>query len=73
MEKKVNILKLVLAASFLVSLTACHKMVVGKFDEARLKETNGNSWGVPVPRPVVWGFTGIPRDCKDCPANTQTK
>lgn len=61
-----------LATLLLFALTGCEKMVIGKLDETKLKETKA-SWGVPQSRPVVWGFTGIPRDCKDCPASETKK
>ncbi len=52
----------------LITQPACTKLVVGKKDDAQLKK-HSNHWGLPKMRPVVWGFTGIERDCAeaDCP------
>ncbi len=59
----------------LALLSSCTNWVAGHNDKTELKHSS-EMWGVPKTRPVVFGFTGIDRDCTEkdpCPSEQAKK
>lgn len=68
-----NTLSLFLILVGLVVFTGCTKWTAGKKDDSEMKNASA-IWGIPKVRPVVFGFTGIDRECTEkdpCPSEAK--